>query len=189
MDAYHIALFVHVCALLAAIAASATLHLAVARRGSAPHVRESLEWHVFAMKTSRVFPIAIAVLVLSGGYMLSQTTAAAWSNGFVVAGLTGAVLLLACGIFLSVKAKALKSRLEQLVAQSPDEPLRLPPNAVIQAVTRANLGIVLGVVFDMTTKPSTVEALSAVALGVVVLVVGGMVRDAARAGVKEATTA
>src|SRR5690348_3942896 len=100
MDAYHAALFIHLLALLTAIGATSLMHFAHGRRDHATTAREKLPWHMMMMKTARTFPIALAILVLSGGYMVSQTFRD-WSLPFVMAGLTGVVLLFASGITLA----------------------------------------------------------------------------------------
>src|SRR5262245_35521184 len=72
MDGYHIALFVHFCALLGAIAAAAVVHLGTARRDAARTVGSQLEWHSLVLSVSKFFPIALLVLVLSGSYMINK---------------------------------------------------------------------------------------------------------------------
>lgn len=189
MDPYHIALFVHITALLAAVGAATLMELITSRRLRSATVREALEWHTLAMKTSKTFPLAIAVLVLTGAYMLSAGGAQTWGAGFVSAGLTGAALLLVIGIFLSIKGKALKARLEQVVAASPDQPPRMALNPLIAALTRANHGIALGVVFDMATKPSAGSAFAVLAAFVVVFVAAGYLRRPAASAADEPTAA
>lgn len=183
MDAYHIALFVHILALLAAAAASAVAHLAVARRGRARTVGEMLDWHSTLVAVSKVFPLALAVFVLTGGYMLSVNHAQVWSTGFVVAGLTGVALLLMSGIFLGTKGKALQVMLEEKAAQGADQPApRLRPPGMIAALPRINLFIALSVAFDMVTKPASVaSALTVIAIGIVVALAVGLVRREAPA--------
>src|SRR5438105_11525584 len=108
MDAYHAALFIHLLALLAAIGASALMHFAHNRRGRAHSTRDMLAWHGLMMKTARTFPIALAILVLTGGYMLSLTTHD-WSAPFVRVGLVGVLLLFVSGITLAVRGKGMKN--------------------------------------------------------------------------------
>src|ERR1041385_5794300 len=88
MDRYHIALFFHVLALVGAAGATAIIKLSLVRRARARTVGEMLEWHTILMKISVLFPISLAVFVLSGGYMVGKAHIA-WSTGFVVAGLGG----------------------------------------------------------------------------------------------------
>ena len=189
MDTYHIALFVHIAALLAAVGAATLMELISSRRMGAATVRDALEWHTLAMKTSKTFPVAVAVLVLTGGIMLSGGGAQTWGAGFVRAGIAGAALLLANGIFLSVKGKALKTHLEHLVAKAPDQPPQMAANATIATLTRANHGIALGVVFDMATKPSATTAFVVLAVFVAVFVAAGYARRPATAAAKEPTAA
>ena len=166
MDSYHIALFFHVLALIVAAGATAIIKLSLVRRTRARTVGEMLEWHSVLMKISVLFPISLAVFVLSGGYMVGKAHIA-WSTGFIVAGLTGVGVLLAAGTVLGVTGKALKLRLEALAAQGANQPapsLKAPP--VISLLPFANTGLVIGVVFDMATKPLSVPtALTVIAIG------------------------
>lgn len=189
MDGYHLALFTHLLALLAAVAAAAIMELIARRRLHAKTVREALEWHLLAMKTSRTFPIAVALLVLTGAWMLSAGGAQTWGAGFVSAGLAGAVLLLVIGVFMSIKAKALRGRMEQLVSANPDAPPRMPPNALMAMLSEVNHGIALGVVFDMVMKPSVGAAFVVLAAFVVVLLGIGHLRRPSVAVADEATPA
>src|SRR4051812_37595220 len=107
MDRYHIALFIHIVALIVAASATAVTKLAVGRRARARTVGEVLDWHTVLMSASKVFPVCLAAFVITGFYMLSVTHVGVWSTGFVVAGLAGVLLLLVSGVFLSTKAKAL----------------------------------------------------------------------------------
>ncbi|HEY6218497.1 MAG TPA: hypothetical protein VIV65_00485, partial [Gemmatimonadaceae bacterium] len=107
MDRYHIALFFHVLALVVAAGATAIIKLSLVRRARARTVGEMLEWHTILMRISVLFPISLAVFVLSGGYMVGKAHIA-WSTGFVVAGLAGVGVLLAAGTVLGVTGKALK---------------------------------------------------------------------------------
>ena len=110
MDAYHIALFLHIVTLIVAASATAVTKLAVGRRIRARTVAEALEWHNVLMSASRLFPICLVVFVITGGYMMSVIHVSLWSSGFLVAGLVGVALLFASGTFLGIKGNALKAR-------------------------------------------------------------------------------
>src|SRR4051812_40288301 len=112
MDAYHIALFVHIFTLLVAASATAITKLAVTRRARARTVGEALEWHNLLASTSKLFPLCIAAFLITGSYMLRVSQA--WGAGFIIAGMVGATLLLASGVFLAVKGRALRQVLEDL---------------------------------------------------------------------------
>jgi len=110
MDAYHIALFLHIVTLIVAASATAVTKLAVGRRIRARTVGEALEWHNVLMSASRLFPICLVVFVITGGYMMSVIHVSLWSSGCLVAGLIGVALLFASGTFLGIKGNALKAR-------------------------------------------------------------------------------
>lgn len=170
MDLYHIALFLHIVALVVASATTAVTKLAATRRARARTVGEVLEWHGVLSGASKIFPILLAVFVLTGGFMLSRAQAAVWGAGFVVAGLVGVVLLLASGIFLGMKGKALGVVLEQMAAKGSDLPApRLVPPTLVAVLPAVNTGIALSVAFDMVTKPaSVITALAIIAIGIAV---------------------
>jgi len=164
MDAYHIALFLHIVTLIVAASATAVTKLAVGRRIRARTAREALEWHELLISTSKLFPICLAAFLLTGVYMVSVAGGRAWSSGFVVAGLVGVALLLGSGTYLGVKAKALKAVLQNIVARAPDASApRLAPPPLVAMLPLINTGVALGTVFDMVTKPASVV----VALGVI----------------------
>ena len=164
MDAYHIALFLHIVTLIVAASATAVTKLAVARRVRARTVREALEWHEVLISASRFFPICLASFLVTGAYMVSMLGRSAWASGFVVSGLVGVTLLLGSGTFLGLKGNALKKVLQGIAAKAPDAPApKLVPPPMVALLPVVNTGLALAVVFDMATKPASV----AVALGVI----------------------
>ena len=170
MDPYHIALFLHLLALVAAASASAVTKLAAGRRARARTVGDMLEWHGLIASTSRLFPICIVVFLVTGSYMLAVARIHAWSAGFVVAGMLGIVVLLVNSIFLARQGIALRRRLEGIAAQGVDQPApKLTPPPIAAALPAVNTAIAIAVVFVMVTKPASV----AVALGIVAL--GGVI--------------
>jgi len=180
MDRYHIALFIHIVTLIVAASATAVTKLAVGRRARARTVGEVLEWHDVLTSAAKVFPICLAAFVITGFYMLSVAHAAVWSSGFVIAGLVGVVLLLASGVFLATKGRALKQLLEEMAKNAADQPApKLVPPPLVAALPMINTGIALGVVFDMVTKPASIAvALGIVAIGIAVSAAGAMRRPA-----------
>lgn len=168
MDAYHIALFLHIVALIAAAGATAVTKLAVGRRIRARTIGEALDWHDVLISASRLFPVCLALFLASGAYMVSIVGPRAWLTGFVVAGLAGVVLLLASGTYLGIKAKALRGVLEHVAKNGADAPVpRLVPPPLVAMLPVVNTGIALSVVFDMVTKPaSVVVALGVLAIGI-----------------------
>lgn len=166
MDLYHFALFLHIVTLIVAGGATAITKLAVGRRARARTVGEALDWHNVLVSASKVFPICLAVFVLTGSYMVGVSGMRTWSAGYVVAGLAGVALLLGSGTFLGIKGRALTQVLEAVAKDGPERPApKLVPPPLVALLPMLNTGISLGVVFDMATKPTSV----AVALTVIVI--------------------
>lgn len=168
MDRYHIALFLHLVALIVAASATAVTKLAAGRRARSRTIGEALEWHNVLASTSKLFPICLAVFVITGSYMLSFGQAHIWTSGYVVAGLVGVALLLASGVFLAIKGNALRQVLERMALNGADNPPpRVVPPALVVALPVINTGIALSVVLDMVTKPASIPvALGVVAIGI-----------------------
>ncbi|HEY4303211.1 MAG TPA: hypothetical protein VGM82_01985 [Gemmatimonadaceae bacterium] len=180
MDFYHIALYLHILAVVVASGATTVTKLAAARRATARTVGDALEWHTLLASASKLFPIVLAVFVLTGAFMLSRGQPSVWSSGFVVAGLTGVVLLFASGIYLGLKGKALGAFLQSVASRGLEQPApRLVAPPMVATLPAVNTGIALAVTFDMVTKPASVPvALGIVALGIAISLVLGARRSA-----------
>src|SRR5882757_6320315 len=134
MDLYHIVLFLHIATLLVAAGVTAVTKLAVGRRARARTVGEALDWHNVLAAASKLFPLCLVAFVLTGSYMVSVTHVP-MSSGFVAAGLAGVVLLLASGVFLAIKGKALKQVLEGIAKNGADLPApKLVPPPLVAAL-------------------------------------------------------
>jgi hypothetical protein len=170
MDLYHIALYLHILAIIVASGATAITKLAAVRRARARTVGDALDWHNVLVSTSKLFPIVLATFVLTGGFMLSSGRASVWESGFVIAGLTGVALLFASGTYLGLKGKALGGFLQSIAARGNDQPApKLVPPPMVATLPVVNTGIALAVAFDMVTKPASVPiALGVVALGIAI---------------------
>ena len=170
MDPYHIALFIHILALVVAAGASAVTKLAATRRARARTVGEMLDWHRTLGGTARLFPACLAAFAITGGYMLQVTGAHAWSSGFVVAGMVGIAMLLVASVVLGIQGAKLQRMLEGMVLRGADQPApKLAPPPVTAALPAINSAIALAVAFDMVTKPASIAvALGVIAIGVVI---------------------
>ena len=169
MAAYHIALYIHILAVIVAAGVTAVTKLAVGRRIRARTVGEALDWHNVLMSSARLFPACLAVFVLTGGYMMSVIRVSVWATGFILAGLVGVVLLLASGIYLGTRGKALKLVLEGIAANGADQPVpRMAPPPLVMVLPMVNTGIALAVAFDMVMKFTSVPiSLGVVTIGIV----------------------
>lgn len=168
MDSYHIALFIHLVTLIVAAGATAVTKLAATRRMRARTVGELQEWHGILISASRLFPLCLVLFVASGAYMLGVAHASVWRSAYVVAGLTGVVLLFASGTYLGAKARVFRTVLAEMARHGADRPApRVVPPAIVAMLPAVNSGIALAVVFDMVTKPaSVVVALGIIAAGI-----------------------
>lgn len=169
MDSYHIALFVHLIALIVAAGVTALTKLAATRRQCARTIGEVLEWHDILMSAARFFPVCLVLFIASGAYMLGVSRAPAWTSAWVVAGMVGVVLLFASGAFLGARGRAFRAMLAGLASHGAERPApRMAPPVLVAALPSVNTGIAIAVVFDMVIKPSSL----AVALGVIALGIG-----------------
>lgn len=176
MNGYHIALFVHLVALVAAGAAAATTHLAEWCTQHAATVREARQWHTRAGKSARTFPIVIVLLLLSGGYMISRANGLSWRAPWVVEGVVASALLFVAGGVLSGRARAIGRSMAQLDA---DAPSTMHRDVVSVRLAWMNTGIAIATTFVMVTKPALAGSFIALAVGAVLGAVARSGRGAA----------
>ncbi|HEU4990296.1 MAG: hypothetical protein KGL93_13260 [Gemmatimonadota bacterium] len=179
MTGYNLALFVHLLALLAATAASALVHFAAHRRAEAPTLRESMQWAGLIGKTSKVFPIAVLTLVLTGSYMVHAHWT--WQVGWVEAGLLGAIALLATGAVLGARGGAQAQRnVARMKAAAGRE---LPNDAAVDRVSAVlsdmNTWLAISIVLVMTVKLALGGSLALMAAGAFLGAMRGMRRAGA----------
>ena len=170
MELHLLAKYVHLFALFVAAGVTAVTKLAAGRRVRARTLGEALEWHSTLMSASKLFPICLLVLAITGGYMMSVLHVS-MSSAFVEVGVLGIVWLFATGTYLGIKGGALKGVLEGLVAaQGADHPApKMAPPAAIVLLPTINTGVAAAVALVMVTKPTSLPiALGIVAVGVVV---------------------
>lgn len=166
MDGYHVALFFHLVALVAASAASAIVHLAGARGSRAATVSEVRQWHALAGMTARTFPLALLALFATGGYMVAARHGWTWDTGWVEAGIAGVIVLFASGAVIGGRSRAAGRALAGLAdGPTAGRPPVLPRDPVVSALSWANTGVAMAVVFVMATKPSLAASLIVLAIG------------------------
>jgi hypothetical protein len=158
---YSIALVVHLFALLGAFGASTVVHLAMHRARSAERGRDALPWLGLAKTFARVFPVALALLLASGAWLVHDRWT--WDVGFVWAGLAGVAFLFVCGGAVAGRRGALVAA---AVAAAPEEPL---PGLVCDRAwwwaSFASSGVALGIVAAMAAKPSAAAAFGLLLVG------------------------
>lgn len=168
MDGYHLALFIHLLALVASSAAAALTHLAFTRSMGAETVGERLQWHAFGGAASRVFPVSVLTLLVTGGYMIAFAGAWSWREGWVRTGIAGAVLLFVLGGVMGARQARAGGELARLQKEHGPGHGALPgADPVVAALAWINPGIALAEVFVMTAKPALPQSVAALAVGIV----------------------
>lgn len=168
MDWYHLALFVHLSALLAAMGASGLAHFSEMRLRAARLNGELRDWARLANRLARVFPVALLTLVASGAFMLAH--AWSWRAGWVDAALGGMVALFVSGIVQGQHRTALLRTVERDVAAHGEQtPLRsevaeAARESIPWLLSWGNTALAVGIVFIMVTKPEVAGAIGALAL-------------------------
>jgi hypothetical protein len=164
VDGYHIALFLHLLALVAAGSASAVTHLAEGCAQRAATVHDARQWHMRAGKAARTFPAVIVVLLLTGGYMISRTGGVTWRDGWVAEGIVASVLLFVVGGVLGGRARAVG---RAMAAQDGSAPSTMHRDPVAQRLAWMNTGMAIATMFVMVTKLALAGAFIALAVGAV----------------------
>ncbi len=162
MDTYHVVLYIHLLSLFVGIGAGAVLLTCLLQLRAARTVEQAVPWGMTAGKVGRFFPIAIVGLFGSGAYMTSHFWT--WGTGWIDLGIVALVVLLAQGAGIAEPTG--KKLGEALRANGPGplgpEARRMTLDPGLWVVEFSNLGIVLGVVWNMTEKPGLGGSLAAV---------------------------
>ena len=165
MDTYHVVLYIHLLSLFVGIGAAAVLSVCLFQLRAARELTDAVPWGMVAGKTGRMFPIAILGLFGSGAYMTSDVWS--WSSGWIVVGIVALVVL---GIQGPVIAERSGKKLEHALRENGPGPLgenarRMCRYWGLWMVEFSAIGLVLGVVWTMTTKPGTAGAIAAAVIG------------------------
>jgi hypothetical protein len=121
-------------------------------------------WGVVAGKTEHAFPIAILGLFGTGAYMTSDIWT--WSTGWIDVSIAGLVLLALQGPLVGGR---LGKQLKEALQDNGPGPLgkrarRMTRHPGLWVTEFANIGV-FGIVWNMTQKPGTGEAIAAIAGG------------------------
>lgn len=165
MDTYHVVLYIHLLALFVGIGVGAVLLACLFQFRSAPTLADAAPWGPVAGKTSRLFPVAILGLFGSGAYMTTEFWT--WSTAWIDVSIAGMVVLALQGPLLAERtAKKLEHALRANGPGLLGEPARrMARHPGLWVAELSNLGIVLGIVWNMTQKPGTAGSVAAVVGG------------------------
>ena len=165
---YRIALYIHLLALVAASAASALAHFAVARIERAATPAEVGEWHGFVPLVARAFPLAVLMFAATGVYMVQRTGAFGWRAAWVQAGVVGGVLLMGLGAVIGKRHGAASARLAASGARTADDARDALRDPVAATLAWVNTAIGLSVTLVMVVKPGPIGSASILAGGIAV---------------------
>jgi hypothetical protein len=165
MDSYHYVLYIHLLSLFVGIGAAAVLVVCLFQLRGARELTDALPWGRVAGKTGRVFPIAILGLFGSGAYMTSDVWT--WSTGWIQVGIAALVVLAVQG---PVIAERSGKKLEHALRENGPGPLgerarRMTRYPGLWVVEFSAIGLVLAIVWNMTVKASTGDAIAAAVIG------------------------
>jgi hypothetical protein len=168
MDTYHVVLYIHLLALFIGIGAASVLLACLVQLRKAQTLAEAGPWGMVAGKVSRLFPIAILGLFGSGAYMTSDIWT--WSTRWIDVSIAGLVVISLQGPLVAERtAHKLKHALQEngpgLLGEHARRMTRHPGLWVAEFT---NIGLVMGIVWDMTQKPGIWSSIAAVVGGYVV---------------------
>ena len=160
-DTYGLVLVVHLSALLGAISAGALAHYSEARLRTAETLAGIRTSVAVLSKVEKAFPIALALLVGTGAYLVQRGWT--WRSGWIEASLGAVVILLLNGA-LVVEGRS-RARRDELTRTHGDRAaarvVALTGKHVATVASWLNTGVALGIVFVMTTKPHPAPSIAA----------------------------
>ena len=165
MNTYHYVLYVHLLSLFIGIGAGSVILACLLQLRAARTVEQAAPWGIMAGKVGKLFPIAIIGLFATGAYMTSHLWT--WSTRWIDVAIAALVVLLAQGAGIAERTGHKLGAALQANGPGPlgPEARRMTLHPGLWVVEFSNLGIVFGVVWNMTLKPGLGESIAAVLIG------------------------
>jgi hypothetical protein len=177
LNTYHYVLYVHLLALFVGIGAGSVLLACLLQLRAARTVEQAAPWGMMAGKMGKLFPVAIIGLFASGAYMTSTSVSPwSWSTRWIDVGIAALVVLTVQGAGIAERTGHKLGAALQANGPGPlgPEARRMTLHPGLWVVEFSNLGIVFGVVWNMTLKPGLGESIAAVLIGYAVGVVSAL---------------
>jgi hypothetical protein len=168
MNTYHYVLYVHLLSLFIGIGAAAVFLVCLFQLRAARTLEQAGPWGMMAGKVGKYFPVAILGLFGTGAYMTSETTFPwTWSTRWIDVGIAVLVVLFVQGFGIAERTGHKLGAAMQANGPGPLGPecRRLALHPGLWVVEFTNIGLVLGVVWNMTQKPGLGESLASVLIG------------------------
>jgi hypothetical protein len=168
MNTYHYVLYVDLLSLFVGIGAASVLLVCLFQLRAARTLEQAGPWGMVAGKVGKYFPVAILGLFGTGAYMTSETTFPwSWSTRWIDVGIGALVVLLAQGAGIAERTGHKLAAALQANGPGPlgPEARRMALHPGLWVVEFSNIGLVLGVVWNMTEKPGLGGSLASVLVG------------------------
>jgi len=168
VNTYHYVLYVHLLSLFVGIGAGSVLLVCLLQLRAARTVEQAAPWGMMAGKVGKLFPVAILGLFGTGAYMTSETSFPwSWSTRWIDVGIGALIVLMAQGAGIAERTGHKLGAALQANGPGPlgPEARRMALHPGLWVVEFSNLGIVFGVVWNMTEKPGLGGSLAAVIVG------------------------
>ena len=168
MNTYHYVLYIHLLSLFVGIGAGAVILACLLQLRAARTVEQAGPWGMMAGKVGKFFPIAIIGLFATGAYMTSTSVSPwSWSTRWIDVAIAALVVLILQGALIAERTGHKLGAALQANGPGPlgPEARRMALHPGLWVVEFSNLGIVFGVVWNMTLKPGLGESLAAVLIG------------------------
>ena len=171
MNSYHYVLYFLLLALFVGIGAGSVLLACLLQLRAARTVEQAAPWGIMAGKVGKFFPVAILGLFGTGAYMTSDVWT--WSTRWIDVAIAALVVLTVQGAGIAERTGHKLAAALQANGPGPlgPEARRMTLHPGLWVVEFSNLGIVFGVVWNMTLKPGLGESIAAVLVGYAVGVV------------------
>jgi hypothetical protein len=168
LNTYHYVLYVHLLSLFVGIGAGSVLLACLLQLRAARTVEQAAPWGIMAGKVGKLFPVAILGLFGTGAYMTSDVWT--WSTGWIEIGIAALVVLTVQGAGIAERTGHKLGAALRANGPGPlgPEARRMALHPGLWVVEFSNLGIVFGVVWNMTQKPGLGESIAAMVIGYVV---------------------
>jgi hypothetical protein len=155
MDTYRTMLFLHIVSLAIGLSAGTVLVLSLFRLRSATTLADAAPWGVLAGHTEKAFPVAILGLFATGAYMTSDVWS--WTTSWILVSFIGLASLALVGPVVGGWAsKQLERALEENGPGDLGEAARrMTRHPALWLTEFGNLGVVFGIIWNMTQKPRT----------------------------------
>ena len=168
MNTYHYVLYIHLLSLFVGIGAGAVILVCLLQLRAARTVEQAAPWGMMAGKVGKFFPIAIIGLFATGAYMTSTSVSPwSWGTRWIDVAIAALVVLTLQGALIAERTGHKLGAALQANGPGPlgPEARRMTLHPGLWVVEFSNLGIVFGVVWNMTVKPGLGESIAAVLIG------------------------